>query len=313
MNYTSHRFAILFLFSSFILHPSSFLLAQVPALIHYQGRLVDGTNLYSGPARVSFSLFPVSSGGSAVMVSTSQVTVVDGLYATAIGQHVVFGNLNEALQQPEVWLQVTVNGTVLTPRERLLAVPYAAMTHGLTLGTNHSVVLNPVAGTNSIGAYGNFAVVGGGRENRMIANAEYAVIDGGRGNANYFSSYTAIGGGLGHVVTDTYYSVIGGGSSNLLESFSDYSVVAGGQRNVISSNAWGGAIGGGEQQRIGADADYAVIAGGASNTIDRASGHAFIGGGQRNVIHPFSAYAAIGGGRWNIIQTNTPYAYLGGG
>ena len=125
MNNTSHRFAILFLFSSFILHPSSFLLAQPPALIHYQGRLVDGTNLVNGMVGLSLRLYNDPVAGALLYADSNQVAAVDGLYDTVIGDNTTFGDLAAALTNGSVWLEVVVGGVALSPRERVLAVPYA--------------------------------------------------------------------------------------------------------------------------------------------------------------------------------------------
>ena len=95
--------------------------AEVPAMLNYQGRLVQGTNLYSGGLNLTFRLYATNTGGSALLVSTNYALAVDGLYATHIGQFVTSGSLDRALDNPEVWLEVEVNGQVLTPRERLAA------------------------------------------------------------------------------------------------------------------------------------------------------------------------------------------------
>ncbi len=104
--------------------------AQPPALINYQGRLVDGTNLVNGTVQLELSLYDAASAGTLLYTDfNSSVSVIDGLYRTYIGDDTTFGNLAAALQSPEAWLEVVVNGTPLTPRERLVSVPYA-MTAG---------------------------------------------------------------------------------------------------------------------------------------------------------------------------------------
>ena len=67
--------------------------AQVPQLINYQGRLVLGTNLVNGTVGLSLRLFNVPSGGSSIYEDSNSVTVVDGLYATFIGDNTVSGSL----------------------------------------------------------------------------------------------------------------------------------------------------------------------------------------------------------------------------
>ncbi|MCS6770392.1 MAG: hypothetical protein NZ740_00005, partial [Kiritimatiellae bacterium] len=71
--------------------------ADAPGMIHYQGRLVQGTNLYSGPVSLVFRMYDAPTGGTLLHQSTNFATAVDGLYATVIGQHGVVGNLDAAL------------------------------------------------------------------------------------------------------------------------------------------------------------------------------------------------------------------------
>ena len=125
MSNARKRLAILLFLSSFILHPSSFLLAQPPALINYQGRLVDGTNLVNGSVGLSLRLFDAASGGALLYEDSNTVTAVDGLYATRFGDDTTAGSLAAALDATNVWLEVAVDDVALTPRERLASVAYA--------------------------------------------------------------------------------------------------------------------------------------------------------------------------------------------
>ena len=81
---------VLFLLSLVISHLS---FAQPPALIHYQGRLLNGTNLYTGAANIAFRFYTNSAGGTHHFESTNSATVVDGLYSTIIGEYVTLGSL----------------------------------------------------------------------------------------------------------------------------------------------------------------------------------------------------------------------------
>lgn len=99
--------------------------AQAPSIINYQGRLVSGTNLVNGSVGLSLRLFNVPSGGSSIYEDSNSVTVVDGLYSTYIGDDTTFGNLQSALGNSNVWVEIAVNGVALAPRERMASVPYA--------------------------------------------------------------------------------------------------------------------------------------------------------------------------------------------
>jgi hypothetical protein len=67
------------------LRPSAF--AEVPTIINYQGRLLDGTNLANGPGEPSLRLYSASAGGTILYEDSNTVTVADGLYTAALGDH----------------------------------------------------------------------------------------------------------------------------------------------------------------------------------------------------------------------------------
>ncbi len=100
--------------------------AAAPELINYQGRLTDGTNLVQGTVAVVFAIHTNASGGGELYADTQTVAVVDGLYAAAIGaSNPPNGALRAALARPPCYLQVSVDGTPLAPRERIGSVGYA--------------------------------------------------------------------------------------------------------------------------------------------------------------------------------------------
>ena len=101
-------------------------LADAPELINYQGRLIDGTNLVQGTVTIVFGICTNAAGGNALYADTQTVTVVDGLYAVTIGaSNTPNGALRSALAHPPCYLQVTVDGVPLAPREPLASVSYA--------------------------------------------------------------------------------------------------------------------------------------------------------------------------------------------
>lgn len=89
--------------------------------INYQGRLINGTNLVNGTVTNVFRLY--NTGGTLLYAETQSVTVVDGLYSARIGEYQpAFYN---ALTNLLVYLEVQVNGVILSPREQLFSAPYA--------------------------------------------------------------------------------------------------------------------------------------------------------------------------------------------
>jgi formylglycine-generating enzyme required for sulfatase activity len=107
------------LFSVSLLH------ANVPALINYQGLLTDiNGNVVSGSKTVSISIHDAATNGTQLYSeSIGSVTVQNGIYSFQFGSGPTFTTTLATGSQH--WLQVTVNGEVQTPRERLVAVPFA--------------------------------------------------------------------------------------------------------------------------------------------------------------------------------------------
>ncbi len=105
---------------------------SVPELISHQGRLLktDGTP-ETGAHSLTFTVYEVSSGGVALWTESHPGVVVDeGLFTVLLGSTVPVSS--DLLSPPssgspvERWLEVTVDGQVLSPRMRLASVPYAA-------------------------------------------------------------------------------------------------------------------------------------------------------------------------------------------
>jgi hypothetical protein len=92
----------------------------------YQGRLQSGTDSAGGKFDISFSLFGVSSGGSAIAgpVTNAAVSVTNGFFTTTVD----FGNQFPGAAR---WLEIGVrsNGVgtfqTLNPRQQLTPAPYA--------------------------------------------------------------------------------------------------------------------------------------------------------------------------------------------
>jgi len=271
-------------------------LAQVPVQVHYQGRLLDGTNLVNGSIGLSLRFFASPVGGALLYEDSNVVAVSDSLYSTVLGDHTVAGSLIDALTNAEVWLEVAANGTVLSPRERIAAVAYALTTRGWGITTNQppSIVGNP--DRNSAAASGSF--IGGGAEN--VVSGNYATISGG---------WTNLASGL--------YSTVGGGERNVAAGES--ATVVGGRFNTAAGTI---AIAGGEGNYAG---DYAIALGLDNRALSYASGifsgddnvitgteYSVIVGGQLNRILDSTEYSAVVGGFHNTVGPNAQYAFAAG-
>ena len=285
----------------------------IPQTIHYQGRLLSGTNLFTGTAGMAFSLYTNSAGGAPAFIdSNATVTVADGLYTADIGANPVFGNLASALSGGAVWLELQVNGVTLSPREQLASVAYALTTgpRGQQNAERGSFPL--VAGGLANDATNDYAVAGGGLSN--IAAGVYATVAGGWGNGamssgafvggGYYNgalgALSVVAGGQQNLATNLL-ATVGGGISNIAGGV--YSTVAGGLANGATTNAT--TVGGGFYN--GATAAGATVGGGDENLAYGTL--SFIGGGYFNVAN--GAESAVVGGYENYATNYC--ATVGGG
>jgi hypothetical protein len=105
---------------------SVFALAVSPSLVSYQGRLKDasGNPVADNTYAVTFSLYSVPSGGSAIWTEIQTVTTVNGLFSTVLGATTPFGPT--AFSDSVRYLGVKVAADPeISPRSRLASVPFA--------------------------------------------------------------------------------------------------------------------------------------------------------------------------------------------
>lgn len=94
-----------------------------PVRINYQGKLLEGTNLVNSEVALAISLY--NGAGDRVYEDSGTVAVVDGVYSRLMGENTTLGDLEDALTNEQVWLEVEVNGVTLSPRERVVSAAYA--------------------------------------------------------------------------------------------------------------------------------------------------------------------------------------------
>jgi hypothetical protein len=115
--------------------------------------------------------------------------------------------------------------------------------HRATIGGGADNVIDGSGSTisggesNSILGPGNpdFATIGGGEENGIIAECHYSTVAGGRANLiEGFSRYSSVGGGVTNTVLGADFGTIGGGATNSVTGH--FAVVPGGRQNRAESN-----------------------------------------------------------------------------
>jgi hypothetical protein len=281
-----------------------------------------------------FKLYDAPSGGNLVggPVRHEDVPVTAGVYMVELD----FGR--DSLAGPARYLEIGARPgksdgpyTLLPPRQKLLAAPYALSVPGLRTQPNpispnvsggysgNSINAEVVGATIAGGGDAStpnrvtddYGAVGGGVNNQAGDNAgstrdnTFATVSGGFANIAR-AGYATVGGGWQNSAGGLY-TTVGGGALNLAEG--SYAVIAGGQDNsasgVVSTIAGGwlnsasnayASVGGG-YSNIASNA-YTTVAGGSYNV---ASGErATVGGGYVNIAN--GKFAVIPGGRDNQAQ-----------
>ncbi len=311
----------------------------VPDYINYQGRLLNGTNLYSGPVEMAFRLFNTETGGSPQYEESNTVDVVDGLYSTWIGDNSIWGSLGVALNSGTVWVEVVVNGTTLAPRERLQSVAYARYAAGLPADAvkGHMIDDGEIWSSHIMdgeirsddldsGAVTSNKIGDGQIYSRHIHDATITGQD--------IASFAISNSHLAFNAVSS--SVIGPGEVNnsdlnataVASNVIDWSKMPAGLQDgddnslppsYAENGAFNPAPSAGAIDAIAqgtgarADADYSIVGGGYSNIVDAGATSASIGGGRQNNIQTNALYATIGGGRDNNVAANSDGATIAGG
>lgn len=102
---------------------------------------MNGTNLVNGTVDLRLRLFRNATSPTVLYEDQGIVSVVDGLYTTALGDGTTTGSLASAITNSELWLEVVVDGTTLTPRERVGSVAYALMAGSVSTGAITAAML----------------------------------------------------------------------------------------------------------------------------------------------------------------------------
>lgn len=97
--------------------------AGAPNLLNYQGTLTTATGTaVNGQKTITFKLYNVATGGTALWTETQTVTLVEGRLAVVLGATTA---LPAAAFNGDTWLGLTVAPDTEMPRQRLTSVAYA--------------------------------------------------------------------------------------------------------------------------------------------------------------------------------------------
>ncbi|MBE7457559.1 MAG: hypothetical protein KJ057_02700 [Phycisphaerae bacterium] len=252
--------------------------------VTYQGQLKQSGAAFDGVVDLTFALYDVPSGGTPIGTQAeTRVPVTRGLFTVLLNDNGEFGA--NAFTGEDRWLEIIVNGNVLTPRQKLTGAPLAQALPGVRTegnssgynvvggfsGADGNEVQNGVIGATLFGGVtlnpnrvtDNGSTVGGGilnlagNSNEIIDDAHFATVAGGYAN-HAGGAYSTVAGGQGNYAGDSF-SVVGGGSTN--NASGSASVVGGGYIN-LATGSQSGVLGGYLNEASG---DYSAVLGGVFN------------------------------------------------
>lgn len=225
----------------------------------YQGRLTDAGAPVNGTRSMTFRLHSHATNAAPVgtPVTIPAMTITDGLLNATLD----FGA--DAINGDARWLEITVEGVTLSPRQRLAPAPNALALPGLRTQQN---------------ADGSHNIIGGHRVNSITGGVVGATIAGG-GLLSYPNRI------------EGHYSTIGGGAANSIIAVQ--STIGGGVNNTITIDGFNSTIAGGNNNT--ASGFISTVAGGAGNTA--AATYSTVGGGTANIAS--GQYSVVPGGIFN--------------
>lgn len=139
--------------------------ATPPSVINYQGKILENGVSASTSLSMTFELFNTSTGGSALYTYTEAVIPSSGLFSVLIGDSLINPLDPEIFKNnSELYLQVTVGIETLSPRKRIVTVPYAFNAryldgYGVSLTPTNTNYI-PVADSDGGFTFGNVTTTG---------------------------------------------------------------------------------------------------------------------------------------------------------
>lgn len=123
--------------------------AEMPRLFYFE----DYCTTTNDAIELQLQLYSTATNGACLYEDSNTVGVVDGFYATLIGDNTVFGSLTNALAGGQTYVQVIIDGVPLSPREPLVPVPYALNAAGVASNAiTSSMIANGAISTNKLAA-----------------------------------------------------------------------------------------------------------------------------------------------------------------
>ncbi|MCA9293268.1 MAG: hypothetical protein KDA20_05585 [Phycisphaerales bacterium] len=141
--------------------------------ITYQGHLRSGGQPANGNFPMTFRIFDVEVGGSPVVTAQyASIPVSDGVFTVQLSVY-------NSMDGSDRWIEVEVNGNVLSPRQQVTATPYAFKSRSLqwpAVETMDGLFLS-LTSTSSNAAYFAHTDGIGGAVNRAFVGGSFGAVD----------------------------------------------------------------------------------------------------------------------------------------
>ncbi|MBN2541801.1 hypothetical protein JXI42_02960 [bacterium] len=126
MNKTMKLFFPFIIIVSLVIANCSLVIAQIPEIIHYQGKLSDDSGApLTGSHTLTFKFYTVETGGTPIWTETQDVNLDSlGLYDALLGSVTSFESASADFST-SYWISVSVDGSPEMPRQKLGASPYS--------------------------------------------------------------------------------------------------------------------------------------------------------------------------------------------
>lgn len=211
--------------------------ADVGSVFTYQGRLDQGGTPVQGTADLQFRLYDAAVRGNQVGATMvlNGTAIDEGLFTVSLDFGVA------AFNGQKRWLEVTVDGVTLAPRQAVTPVPYAMQTRGLFVdgngqvgvGTTTPAVRLDVQGTTRAGALELGAAVvrlHPGPQSQLISGWDPNV---NAGVSSAFLETTATSGSPGGLYVDGNVAAIWNNGQDLLRLYNSTTLPSGAPRFVV--------------------------------------------------------------------------------
>jgi hypothetical protein len=171
----------------------------IPQTINYQGVLKDASGVVvpNGDYSLTFKLYDLPSGGSALWNETKTINVVSGIVNTQLGS---VTPITSATIVGAAWLGITIGtGSELIPRITLSSVPYSIMSLTVPSGSITAIKiadaqvvksLNGLKDNVNLVAGSNITITPSGNSLTINATGGGGGTISGSGTANYISKFT---------------------------------------------------------------------------------------------------------------------------